>query len=48
VLEATAEIEARRGSALQVFTTGTMVQVFLLAHGVLADTWSSDEPSDQP
>jgi hypothetical protein len=26
-------------SVLQVFTTGTMVQVFLLAKGVPADSW---------
>jgi hypothetical protein len=27
---------------LQVFTTGTMVQVFLLAQGVPADSWSGN------
>ncbi len=27
---------------MKVFTTGTVVQVFLLAHGVPADTWTGD------
>ena len=40
VREATAEIEMRNGSVVQVLTTGTMVQVFLLARGVPADSWS--------
>ena len=34
---ATAEIETRAGAVVEVFTTGTMVQVFLLAERVLAD-----------
>ncbi len=38
VREATAEIEMRNGSVVQVLTTGTMVQVFLLAQRVPADT----------
>jgi len=29
-----------------VFTTGTVVQVFLLAHSVPAESWSGSEPSD--
>ena len=40
VREARAEIEPATGSVAQVFTTGTMVQVFLLAGPVAADTWS--------
>jgi len=40
VLEANAEVEMKTGTVLQVFTTGTMVQVFLLAHSVPADAWS--------
>lgn len=46
VCEATAEIEARIGSVMQVFTTGTMVQVFLLAQRVPANTWSGDGQVD--
>jgi hypothetical protein len=30
-----------------VFTSGTVVQVFLLARGVPADTWSGNEPAKQ-
>ena len=37
VREATAEVETITGSVVQVFTTGTMVQVFLLAPGTRAD-----------
>jgi uncharacterized protein YbcI len=40
VREATAEVETKTGTVVHVFTTGTMVQVFLLAHGISADTWS--------
>src|SRR5688572_18095805 len=40
VREATAEIEPATGTVVGVFTTGTSVQVFLLAQGVAPDTWS--------
>jgi uncharacterized protein YbcI len=40
VREATAEVETKTGTIVHVFTTGAMVQVFLLAHGIPADTWS--------
>ena len=40
VREATAEVETKTGTDVHVFTSGTMVQVFLLAHGIPADTWS--------
>jgi uncharacterized protein YbcI len=40
VLQATAEIEAAKGTVVQVFTTGTMVQVFLLSGAVAAGAWS--------
>ena len=46
VCEASADIETRTGSVVQVFTTGTMVQVFLLAQRVPADTWSGDGQVD--
>ena len=39
---ATAEIETRAGAVVQVFTTGTMVQVFLLAERVPAGSSDGD------
>ena len=42
VREATAEVEAGTRTVVQVFTTGTVVQVFLLAGSVPADTWRGD------
>ena len=41
VREATAEVEPATGAVVGVFTSGTTVQVFLLApHTVPSDTWS--------
>jgi uncharacterized protein YbcI len=40
VREATAEIESATGTVVKAFTTGTVVQVFLLRDGVPADSWS--------
>jgi uncharacterized protein YbcI len=40
VRDATAEIEPSTGTVVQTFTSGTMVQVFLLASDVPTDTWS--------
>lgn len=40
VREAIAEIGATTGAVVKAFTTGTVVQVFLLAHSVPAETWS--------
>ena len=40
VREATAEIEPATGTVVGVFTSGTSVQVFLLAQSVSPDTWS--------
>ena len=42
VREATAEVETCTGAVVQVFTTGTMVQVFLLAAGVADGAWSGN------
>jgi len=42
VREATAEVEATTGTIVHVFTSGTMVQVFLLARGIPADAWNGD------
>jgi uncharacterized protein YbcI len=43
VREAAAEIETETGAVVQVFTTGTMVQVFQLAGGLSAETWNGSE-----
>ncbi len=40
VQETAEEVESSNGIAVQVFTTGTMVQVFQLARSVPTDTWS--------
>jgi uncharacterized protein YbcI len=42
VREAAAEVEPTTGTLVKVFTTGTKVQVFLLARGVAADSWSGN------
>jgi uncharacterized protein YbcI len=42
VREATAEVEPTTGTVVGVFTTGTTVQVYLLAHSVPADTWDGN------
>ncbi|HEV3238267.1 MAG TPA: Na-translocating system protein MpsC family protein [Gemmataceae bacterium] len=39
VREATAEIEPATGAVVQAFTTGTVVQVFLLAGSAAMETW---------
>lgn len=39
VREAAAEIETTTGTVVHAFTTGTMVQVFLLTQGIPAVTW---------
>lgn len=39
VHEATAEVEPSTGAVVQVFTTGTMVQVFQLADELSAEAW---------
>lgn len=47
VREAVAEVEPTIGSVVQVFTTGTMVQVFQLVHNVPTDTWSGNSDGKQ-
>jgi hypothetical protein len=47
VREATAEVETKSGTVDDVFTSGTMVQIFLLAHGIPGDTWSCSETAEQ-
>jgi uncharacterized protein YbcI len=45
VRDATAEVEPTTGTIVGVFTTGTTVQVYLLAENVPADSWSGSDPS---
>jgi uncharacterized protein YbcI len=40
VTEASSEIETASGAIVKVFSTGTVVQVFLLPGGVTTDSWS--------
>jgi uncharacterized protein YbcI len=47
VREAAAEVETNTGTIVQVFTTGTIVQVYLMAHGMSADTWSGSGTDEQ-
>ncbi|MCK6456598.1 MAG: DUF2294 domain-containing protein [Phycisphaerae bacterium] len=42
VREASAEFEPATGALVKVFTTGTVVQLFLLAGTVETDAWSTD------
>lgn len=44
VREATAEIEPASGAVVQAFTTGTVVQVFLLAGSAPTESWSEAAP----
>lgn len=48
VREAGTEGETKSGAVVQTFTTGTMVQVFLLAAAVPAGSWSGNGPGEQP
>jgi uncharacterized protein YbcI len=48
VREATAEVETNGGVVLQVFATGTVVQVFRLARDVPADSWGAGGPIRRP
>ena len=47
VREATAEVETNTGTVVQVFSTGGMVQVFLLAPGLTADAWNGNGKGEQ-
>jgi uncharacterized protein YbcI len=46
VREATAEVETTTGAVMQMFATGTVVQVFLLARSMPAETWSGSGPGN--
>lgn len=41
VREAAAEVDSAMGTVLHAFTTGTIVQVFLLAQRLPSETWTS-------
>jgi uncharacterized protein YbcI len=43
VREATAEVEPASGAVVQAFTTGNVVQVFLLAGNSPTETWSGNQ-----
>ena len=45
VRETAAEVEPTSGTVVTVFTTGTVVQVYLLAVGVPPDTWTGTGPA---
>jgi uncharacterized protein YbcI len=45
VREAAAEVEASTGTVVHAFTSGAMVQVFLLARSISAETWSNHRPA---
>src|SRR5688572_25779163 len=47
VREATAEIEPAGGAVVQAFTTGTVVQVFLLAGRAPTEAWSGSGLGDR-
>ena len=46
VRETAAEVEPTSGTVVQAFTTGTVVQVFLLACDVPSETWSGSGSPD--
>jgi uncharacterized protein YbcI len=46
VREAVAEVEPSTGTVVHAFTTGTVVQVFLLASSVLAENWNGTESDE--
>jgi uncharacterized protein YbcI len=43
VREAAAEVEPKTGAMVQAFTSGTLVQVFQLDRGILAETWNGKD-----
>jgi uncharacterized protein YbcI len=46
VREAAAEVEFNTGTVVAVFTSGTIVQVYLLAHPISTAQWDAIEPND--
>jgi hypothetical protein len=43
-----AEVETATGTVVHAFTSGTMVQVFLLAQTVSTEDWNRTGPDDRP
>jgi uncharacterized protein YbcI len=48
VRQALAEVEPATGTVIQVFNSGTMVQVFLLSQSIPQETWNERDPVSQP
>ena len=48
VVEAVAEVEPSTGAVVCVFASGTMVQIFQLANGILIDDWNKMTTATQP
>ena len=48
VREAAAEVETSTGAVVHAFTTGAMVQVFLLSQGISQENWNAAGSGDQP
>lgn len=48
VRESNAEVETTAGTLVTAFTTGTVVQVYLLADRVAREIWSDRKPADGP
>lgn len=46
VREASAEVETTTGTVVHVFTSGTTVQVFLLAGNLPVETWNENRSAD--
>ena len=47
VREAAAEVEPTTGTVVAVFTTGTVVHVYLLARSIPTDTWNAGGPGER-
>jgi hypothetical protein len=46
VRESTAEVEPNSGAVVQAFTTGTVVQVFLLDGSAVTEAWTESAPAN--
>jgi uncharacterized protein YbcI len=47
VRDATAEVDPATGTVVAVFSSGTVVQVYLLASAIAADTWNAGSPNSR-
>ena len=47
VSEASIEVEPTTGTVVKAFASGTVVQVFLLAHGTRTESWSGSGSDGQ-